>query len=50
MLEHVERGEPARRLRTAILSTLQQDNIRTRDLGGTADTKAFAAAVIRRLE
>src|SRR5215213_5391380 len=42
MLEHADRSELARSLRTAILATLQQDNIRTRDLGGTADTKAFA--------
>ena len=49
MLEHADRSDLARSLRTAILSTLQRDNIRTRDLGGTADTKAFASAVIRRL-
>jgi isocitrate dehydrogenase (NAD+) len=49
MLEHVEHGELAQRLRGAVLSTLQQDNIRTRDLGGTAGTKDFATAVIRRL-
>jgi isocitrate dehydrogenase (NAD+) len=49
MLEHVDRGELAQRLRTAVLSTLQQDNVRTRDLGGTASTKDFATAIINRL-
>ena len=44
-----DRSELARSLRTAMLSTLQRDNISTRDLGGTVDTKVFASAVIRRL-
>ena len=39
MLEHVGRGELAQRLRSAISSTLQEDKIRTRDLGGTSSTK-----------
>jgi isocitrate dehydrogenase (NAD+) len=50
MLEHVGRGELAQRLRSAISSTLQEDKIRTRDLGGTSSTKEFASAVIKRIE
>jgi len=49
MLEHVNHVGLAGRLRTAVLQTLQQDGVRTRDLGGTASTKDFAAAIIRRL-
>ena len=49
MLDHVRRSDLAGRLREAVLQTLQQDGVRTRDLGGTAATKEFAAAVISRL-
>src|SRR4051812_12858947 len=34
MLEHVGRGDLATRLRSGILKTLQDDGVRTRDLGG----------------
>src|SRR6476619_1824974 len=36
MLEHVGRGDLATRLRSGILQTLQNDSVRTRDLGGQA--------------
>jgi isocitrate dehydrogenase (NAD+) len=49
MLDHVGSADLAERLRTAILQTLQEDQVRTRDLGGTAPTKEFGAAIIRRL-
>jgi isocitrate dehydrogenase (NAD+) len=49
MLDHVNRFDLAGRLRRAVLQALQQDGARTRDLGGTATTKEFAAAIIRRL-
>src|SRR4051794_26758706 len=49
MLDHVGSADLADRLRTAILQTLQDDQARTRDLGGTAPTKEFGAAIIRRL-
>jgi isocitrate dehydrogenase (NAD+) len=49
MLEHVGRPEAAGRLRTAISQTLVTDGIRTRDLGGTAATMAFARGVVARL-
>ncbi len=49
MLDHVELGEMARRLRAAIGATLNADNVRTGDLKGTATTRQFADAVCRRL-
>jgi isocitrate dehydrogenase (NAD+) len=49
MLEHVGRPEAAQRLRDAIDRAINQDNIRTRDIGGRASTREFAEAVARRL-
>ena len=49
MLEHVDRGDLAQRLRTAVDGTLREDNVRTGDLGGKATTKDFSRAVVRRL-
>jgi isocitrate dehydrogenase (NAD+) len=49
MLSHVGRKDLADRLQTAIDQTLNQDAVRTRDLGGSASTKEFADALIRRL-
>ena len=49
MLEHVDRGDLARRLRTAVEGTLREDNVRTGDLGGKATTKDFSRAVVHRL-
>ena len=48
MLDHVGHIDLAARLRGAINATLNEDNIRTRDLGGTASTQDFAQAVSRR--
>ena len=45
MLDHVELADLATRLRAAVLRTLQ-DDVRTRDLGGTASTSDFASAII----
>jgi len=50
MLEHVGRQDLARRLREAIDRTLNEDKVRTRDLGGTASTERFAQAIIGRLK
>ena len=50
MLENVGRIDLAQRLRTAITETLNQDQIRTGDLKGTASTRQFADAIARRLE
>ena len=49
MLEHVGRREGAQRLRAAIDRAINQDNTRTRDLGGSASTREFAEAIARRL-
>ncbi|HVO88427.1 MAG TPA: isocitrate/isopropylmalate family dehydrogenase [Casimicrobiaceae bacterium] len=49
MLEHVGRADLARRLHAAIDVTLNQDNVRTRDLGGTASTRSFADALVARI-
>ena len=50
MLDHVGRQDLARRLREAIDRTLNEDKVRTRDLGGTASTEQFAQAIIGRLK
>jgi isocitrate dehydrogenase (NAD+) len=49
MLDHVGEVEKAARLRKAIDAALNTDNIRTRDLGGTASTSEFANAVKHRV-
>jgi isocitrate dehydrogenase (NAD+) len=49
MLSHSGRPDLAERLRKAIDQTLNQDSIRTKDLGGTASTREFADALIRRV-
>ena len=49
MLDHVGHVDLAYRLRGAINAALNEDNIRTRDLGGTASTDEFAQAVSRRV-
>jgi isocitrate dehydrogenase (NAD+) len=49
MLEHVGRGELARRLREAVNRALREDGVRTLDLGGKASTADFATAIARRV-
>jgi len=49
MLDHVKLPEMATKLRQAIHDTLNVDMVRTSDLGGTAGTKAFTAALVSRL-
>ena len=49
MLEHVGKLAEKQRLEAAVSAVLNQDGIRTGDLGGTATTIAFTEAVIRRL-
>ena len=49
MLEHCQLADKATRLRTAIDQTLNVDKIRTGDLGGTANTKAFTGALLSRI-
>jgi len=48
MLEHVGRLDLAQRLRNAIDGAINADQIRTRDMGGTATTRQFAEAVAKR--
>jgi isocitrate dehydrogenase (NAD+) len=49
MLDHIDRGELAHQLRKAINQTLNEDQVRTGDLGGKASTKEFAQAIVSRL-
>jgi isocitrate dehydrogenase (NAD+) len=48
MLDHVKRADLGDRLRRAIDETLNIDNVRTGDLGGTANTREFTAALVKR--
>ena len=50
MLDHVQRVDLATRLRAAINATLNVDMVRTGDLGGSAGTKAFTAALVSRIK
>jgi isocitrate dehydrogenase (NAD+) len=49
MLDHVGRVDLGDRLRLAIDQTLNVDNVRTGDLGGTAGTREFTAALVKRI-
>jgi isocitrate dehydrogenase (NAD+) len=49
MLDHVECHEQASSLRNALKITLNQDNIRTHDLGGSASTREYTKAIIKKL-
>ena len=49
MLEHVGRVDLAERLRDAIHRTVYRDGVRTRDLGGDADTAALTRSIIEHL-
>jgi isocitrate dehydrogenase (NAD+) len=48
MLDHIGELDRAQRVREAIATTIVQDKIRTRDLGGSASTEEFGRAVARR--
>jgi isocitrate dehydrogenase (NAD+) len=50
MLEHVGRAALARHLRNAIGLTLNEDGVRTSDLGGKASTSDFSKALIKRIK
>ncbi|GIX35542.1 MAG: isocitrate dehydrogenase [Lysobacteraceae bacterium] len=50
MLGHLGREEDARRLRRAIVSTMEARDRLTPDLGGTGTTRSFAEAIAERLE
>jgi isocitrate dehydrogenase (NAD+) len=48
MLDHLGERDRADRIRHAVSDTIVTDNIRTRDLGGSASTEEFGRAVARR--
>jgi len=50
MLHHVDGSELAHQSRKPIDQTLNEDKVRTGDLGGTAPTKEFAQAIVSRLK
>jgi len=50
MLRHIDEGAAADRIMQALGAVLTARTVRTRDLGGTATTSAFADAVIERLK
>jgi isocitrate dehydrogenase (NAD+) len=49
MLRHIGEGEIADRISRALGRVLGEDQIRTRDLGGSAGTAEFASAICKRL-
>ena len=49
MLDHVGELESAARLRGAVETAIVKDNVRTKDLGGSASTTEFARAVAQRV-
>jgi len=49
MLDHIGQIEEAGRLRRALETVIVKDNVRTKDLGGSASTNDFARAVARRV-
>ena len=49
MLDHVDRSDLADRMRKGIDQTLNEDKVRTGDLGGTASTEDFVQAIVHRL-
>jgi isocitrate dehydrogenase (NAD+) len=49
MLDHVGMSDKATRMRVAIDKVLREDNVRTGDLGGKANTQEFTAAIVKRL-
>ena len=49
MLDHVGEVGAGDRVRAAVARVIEQDQVRTRDLGGTATTMEFGDAVVRRI-
>jgi isocitrate dehydrogenase (NAD+) len=49
MCDHLGEDAAGDRIRRAIVATIVADNVRTRDLGGTATTEEFGDAVARRV-
>ncbi len=49
MLDHLGEVGAGDRVRAAVARVIEQDKVRTRDLGGTASTTEFGDAVVRRI-
>ena len=49
MLDHAGHQDKGKRIRDAVDKVLCEDNVRTGDLGGKADTKRFTQAIVARL-
>jgi isocitrate dehydrogenase (NAD+) len=49
MLDHLGETEAGNHVRAAVSRVIEQDKVRTRDLGGTATTREFGDAVVRRI-
>jgi isocitrate dehydrogenase (NAD+) len=49
MLNHLGETDAGARVRDAVVRTIRDDGVRTRDLGGSASTRAFGDAVAARL-
>jgi isocitrate dehydrogenase (NAD+) len=49
MLDHMHQEATAQRIRTAFVAQIQDGQVRTRDLGGTAGTNQFTDALIARI-
>ena len=49
MLNHLGETDAGARVRDAVVRTIRDDSVRTRDLGGSASTRAFGDAVAARL-
>jgi len=49
MLDHLGEVGAGNTVRAAVIRVIAQDQVRTRDLGGTATTKEFGDAVVRRI-
>jgi isocitrate dehydrogenase (NAD+) len=50
MLKHIGEREPAERIETAMLKVYTDGKVRTRDVGGQANTTAFADAIIKAMK
>jgi isocitrate dehydrogenase (NAD+) len=48
MLDHIGELDAGKRMRCAVETAIVKDNVRTKDLGGSATTDDFARAVARR--
>jgi isocitrate/isopropylmalate dehydrogenase len=49
LCDHIGENHAGDRIRRAVTATIVADRVRTRDLGGTATTEEFGAAVARRV-